>query len=60
MLTSDRSCTLRRTVIAGSIAAILALVISPANPAMAELTVHPAWVIALVLAARYGARGLRS
>jgi hypothetical protein len=58
MQTSERLRTLRRTVIAGSIAAMIALVISPADPAMAELTVHPAWVVALVLAARYGARGL--
>ena len=57
---SERSHTLRRTVIAGSIAAMVALVISPSDPAMSNLTVHPAWAIALVLGARYGARGLYS
>jgi uncharacterized coiled-coil protein SlyX len=57
MLTSNPHA-LRDTVIAGAVAAVLALVLSPGNPAMVELPVHPAWIVALVLAARYGARGL--
>jgi len=58
MWTSDSSRTVRRTILAGVGAATLALVISPADPAMTALAVHPAWVIALVLSGRYGARGL--
>lgn len=60
MPTSDRFRTLRLAVIAAMFAAMIALVISPADPAMSNLTVHPAWVIALVLGARHGARGLYS
>lgn len=49
---------LRETVIVGAGAAVLALVLSPADPAMSDLAVHPVWILALILAARYGARGL--
>ena len=58
MSTSDRSPTLRRSAVAGAVAATLAIILSPGNPAMPDLPVHPAWIVALVLAARYGARGL--
>lgn len=58
MSTSDRHRTLRATVIAAGLAAAVALVLSPGAPAMAEVAIHPAWAIALVVAARYGARGL--
>jgi len=58
MSTSDLRRALRNAVTATGVAAIVALLLSPANPAMSSMPVHPAWVIALVLAARYGARGL--
>jgi len=58
MSISELPPTVRRTILAGVTAAALAIVISPTDPAMAQLAIHPAWVIALVLAARYGARGL--
>ena len=40
--------------------ACLALVANPSDPAMSSLSIHPLWAIALILAARYGARGLIS
>lgn len=55
---SPHSPLLRRTVVAGAAAAAVALVLSPSDPAMTSTPIHPAWVIALVLAARAGARGL--
>ncbi|MBL0215870.1 MAG: GAF domain-containing protein [Myxococcales bacterium] len=52
---------LRRALIASTIGgACLALVASPQDPSMTSLSVHPVWAIALILAARYGARGLLS
>lgn len=39
-------------------AGVLALVLSPADPALSAWPVHPAWIVALVLAARYGVIGL--
>jgi hypothetical protein len=51
---------LRTALIAGSLAAVVALVLSPADPAMSWMPIHPLWLITLVLAARYGARGLVS
>ncbi len=41
--------------LAGSCAAF---VVSPSDPALTSWPVHPLWAVALVLAARYGARGL--
>lgn len=58
MSTSDRDQLARRAAGAGALAAVIALIVSPGDPAMASGIVHPAWVIALVLAARYGVRGL--
>src|SRR4051812_48500734 len=55
MSTSD----LRRTVAIAAIAgACLALIASPSDPAMASLSIHPVWVIAVILCARHGVRGL--
>ncbi len=58
MSTSDRKDLVRRAAGAGALAAVIALVVSPGDPAMMGTVVHPAWVVALVLAARYGVRGL--
>lgn len=54
------SAGLRTAVIAGGFAAVVALVVSSSDPAMVALPVHPAWLLTLVLAARYGASGLLS
>ncbi|MGE5186163.1 MAG: hypothetical protein ACM31C_29105 [Acidobacteriota bacterium] len=58
MSTSDRKDLVRRAASAGALAAVIALVVSPGDPAMIGTVVHPAWLVALVLAARYGVRGL--
>jgi hypothetical protein len=58
MQTSSRSYLLHPAGVAVVLAAAIALVISPSDPAMASVTIHPGWIIALVLAARYGLRGL--
>ena len=49
---------LPRAAIATVLAAVLALVLSPSDPALGTMPIHPAWVIAIVAAARFGARGL--
>ena len=55
MSTSD----LRKTFVLAAIAgACLALITSPTDPSMTTMPIHPMWAIALVLAARHGARGL--
>ena len=49
----------RRTFVIAAIAgACVALITSPADPVMTQMPIHPVWAIALVLAARHGARGL--
>src|SRR5690606_18778252 len=48
----------RETFIAAAVAAVIAVAISPTDPALGELPFHPAWIVALVLVARYGAGGL--
>jgi hypothetical protein len=58
MSTSESKSLLRDLLVASAVAAFVALVISPSDPALATWPVHPAWVVALVLAARYGASGL--
>lgn len=50
--------TIKQMTTATVIAAVLALVLSPSDPSFAMLPLHPAWVIAIVGAARYGVRGL--
>lgn len=48
-----------REIVCGAIAGIgLAALASPDDPALTSWPVHPAWAIALLLAARYGARAL--
>lgn len=48
-----------REIVCGAIAGIgLAALASPGDPALTSWPVHPAWAIALLLAARYGARAL--
>jgi hypothetical protein len=49
---------LRRAGVAALLAAVIALIASPSDPAMHGVVVHPAWLVALVIAARYGSRGL--
>jgi len=36
----------------------IVLLVSPADPALSWLPLHPMWGLAIVLAARYGVRGL--
>jgi hypothetical protein len=50
--------SLRVAGAAAVLAAAIALVASPRDPAMGGALVHPAWLVAIVLAARYGLRGL--
>jgi hypothetical protein len=57
-ISSNPAQLFRRAVVSTVLAAAIALVASPSDPAMASMVVHPAWLIALVLAARYGVRGL--
>jgi hypothetical protein len=48
-----------REIVCGAIAGIgLAALASPGDPALTSWPVHPGWAIALLLAARYGARAL--
>src|SRR5215208_2772628 len=58
MWISNSKSLLRDLVIASAVAALIALVASPTDPALAAWPVHPAWIVAQVLAARYGASGL--
>jgi hypothetical protein len=58
MSISSSKSLLRDVVIAAAVAALIALVASPTDPALAAWPVHPAWIVAQVLAARYGASGL--
>ncbi len=51
----------RRELVGAAVAGMcIALVVSPSNPALSSVVLHPIWAIALILAARYGARGLLS
>lgn len=48
-----------RELLAGAVAgACIGLLGAPSNPALSTLPIHPIWAIALILAARHGARGL--
>jgi hypothetical protein len=58
MSISSSKSLLRDVVIASAVAALIALVVSPTDPTLAAWPVHPAWIVAQVLAARYGASGL--
>lgn len=58
MSTSNIGRVARDTLIAAAVAAVISLAISPADPTLAALPFHPAWIVALVLVARYGAGGL--
>jgi hypothetical protein len=49
---------LRDLALATAVAALIALVASPTDPTLAAWPVHPAWIVAQVLAARYGVAGL--
>ena len=58
-LTSTSRPQLGREIGALTLAGVgLALVLSPADPTLSTWPVHPAWVLAMVIAARYGARGM--
>lgn len=57
MSTSELRRVLAVSAVGG---ACLALVANPADPVMSSLPIHPIWAIALILAARYGVRGLLS
>jgi hypothetical protein len=49
----------RRELTAAAVAgACIGLLGDASNPALSSLPIHPVWAIALLLAARYGARGL--
>src|SRR5262245_48116113 len=58
MSTSEPKSLIRDLAVAAVMAAFVALVVSPTDPAVTSWPVHPAWIVALVLAARYGASGL--
>lgn len=58
MSISSISRAFRETFIAAAVAAVIAVAISPTDPALAAVPFHPAWIVALVLVARYGAGGL--
>ncbi len=63
MSISDQPVTsgfLRELAAAAIAGACLALIANPIDPALTNLAIHPVWCIALVLAARNGARGLLS
>lgn len=55
MSTSDFRRVLAVSAVGGVCVAIIG---NPDDPAMSALSIHPVWAIALILAARYGARGL--
>ena len=49
----------RRELMTASVAgACIGLLGDASNPALSSLPIHPVWAIALIIAARYGARGL--
>jgi hypothetical protein len=58
MSTSETRFLARDLAVAAAVAAVLALGLSPSDPALTAWPVHPAWIVALVLAARYGVSGL--
>lgn len=58
MSTSNPRTSVRDTFVAAGVAAMISLVLSPADPSLASLPVHPAWIVAIILAARYGSVGL--
>lgn len=58
MSTSNHRTSVRDTIVAAAVAAVIALVLSPADPSLSSLPVHPAWIVAMILAARYGSHGL--
>lgn len=58
MSTSSHRTSVRDTFVAAGVAAIIALVLSPADPSLSTLPVHPSWIVAIILAARYGSSGL--
>ena len=58
MSTSESKSLLRDLFVAAAFAAFVALLVSPTDPAVTAWPVHPSWIVALVLAARYGASGL--
>jgi hypothetical protein len=58
MSTSESKSLLRDLAVAAVMAAFVALLVSPSDPAAVAWPMHPAWIVALVLAARYGASGL--
>lgn len=58
MSTSNHRSSVRDTLVAAAVAAVIALVLSPADPSLSSLPVHPAWIVAMILAARYGSLGL--
>ena len=58
MSTSESKSLLHDLLAAAALAAFVALAVSPSDPVLASWPVHPAWIVALVCAARYGATGL--
>src|SRR5262245_26462858 len=58
MSISDSKSLPRDLALASAVAALIAFVASPTDPALTAWPVHPAWIVAQVLAARYGASGL--
>ncbi len=58
MSISETRSLVRDLAIAAAMAGVLALVLSPGDPTLSAWPVHPAWIVALVLAARYGVIGL--
>jgi hypothetical protein len=60
MSTSKLTRAFRDSFIAAASASVIALALSPTNPALTAAPFHPSWIVALILVARYGASGLYS
>jgi hypothetical protein len=56
MQTSRR--IIRESLVAAAVVFCLSLLVAPAGPALTGWAAHPGWLVVLILAARYGHRGL--
>jgi len=56
MQTSRR--IIRDSLVGSAVVFCLSLLLAPAAPALTSWAVHPGWLVVLILAARYGIRGL--
>jgi hypothetical protein len=49
---------LREALVGAAVVLCLSLLLAPAGPALTSWAAHPGWLVVLILAARYGNRGL--